>query len=1722
MNCSCRRWRHCCRPICSTTQWKLRTRRLEIGEVILAANRTIAAPLVNVIDDVVLAADHVFENGDAIVLTSDDPPLGLRSGQTYFVSNRASDSFALATSRTNALAGQIIELGSTGSGEHVIQRAARIVSKQHGYASGDAIRLGSGDAPEPLASDTTYFVTNVLADSFSLAASVADAADGVAIDLQGSIIGTFELLPEAIDRVARFGFAAEATRAELAQSLRELLEAAYFEGTWQGPLLGIQLGEARLRGSATGVTITGDIPWVGNLAPQFQVGRFPAVVKTPTGLRDPNGQPITLPVPYPSISAELGAADGLDDSSLVGILDSWGLHSNVFTVPDDAAPAFRAYSPLSDVNSLDPLQQRGGIELSADLGLPGIAERGHFTFELTPPNANSLVPAFRAFASGDDLLLAGFAGTDTGLIEFQDFGVAIGNQNGPLEGQINGIIQLFGSQGLTLKVNGDLSVGPNGVYGEVPLVVLDDPGQLFGFSGLENFKLLVDPAASEGIVIQMEGDLDLPGGFRIQRGAFELSAGSTSLRLGVDGGLSILGQQLLATQDRQLEITASGILGALELALPSGEEFFELPSSLSPPWLVDADAGGSLGLSVTTDNTEFTIAGAVNIPTLAGPIEVAGALDALGFGQLAGGVDRLPILTAQGAFRVSGDFGLIRYAEDALSLIKATVGGEEIEWNDVIIDVDGAFPIEVDGSFEATFPAQNLDLHQGAGPGMELDIPQSSLTVGVSEFELVFGGSDLSIPGFPDVSIPPLTVTDWQTGRFQRSLTENTLLPSEIDAGIFRFVGDAIFGFDDAYYLQVKQKVVGTNENGKPIVAPPRLEIPGLFDEQISNEFTIASDGTFALDVEQGSIGTENLSIDGGTLSVGKDGPGLDDFVMSATGASLVLPLIGSLDLPPLRIRGDGVIESVGKLGQTLATVSLPVFAFGEQLGLNVKAEVEMVAQKVADRVVLAVELAQAVPLAVFGQTSGNETLELAAALFDSAGLFTGTAIGRVPVAGVILGTVQDSLRFTLQAASDVVQLAMAGPQAATVGFVDVILSDRGFLQADGDFRFIGTADDPYRLGDASFLEFAADPLEVVLSNIGTVPQAAVLANNARITLPFVNDPIELGDVTFGLDGTLKDVVFEFAAGLPLWETFTAFDPIDFGLKIGKVGGIDIVTIEAAQPTDVLVLPDQALPLSDLVMDSTGRFSAFASGELTLSYPLTDAAGDVVGHADYELLGAAFEAKREGNHVVLEMSSGTVDLGFFEGAFTGWFRSDGAFAISAGNEQVNFDWNTGIVIKGDGNAVLAVAAPSVDISDVNMSVLGYSVDLSTLTVRRVGDVVTIRIPGGKKKKLDLGFLEVSVSGFADSDGEFFFSGSKGLHFNDGITLPGGGTANEIDGTASFKFRDDKGFDGSFDGSATIAKVKYSDASGSISKGGCLRISKPVSAKFEMPGGSCSGTSVGLFASDGYISGGTAFFDANGNGRLDFVDANDNGVQDEGELREPASTTRADGSAGFFIPSEFDRNSDGQISLDEGRIIVFGGTDASTRLPLTIPMWAPVDPVGNVAVTPLTTLITLIAMDQGVTVTAAAESIRAVVATFGRSDAVRRDRPAAAGRSRRSVDSYRHRKVAGFRRPGHLAHCIPVRRPIPRRGCRRRVLRAGPDDQRFVPCRRLRGSIVGNRVGRASRDDGGSDPGRFAGHGRGRVDSRGECTNRPDLRRQWSRVSGSSRACATRCPGPGIE
>ncbi|WP_330204338.1 FG-GAP-like repeat-containing protein [Cyanobacterium sp. DS4] len=95
-----------------------------------------------------------------------------------------------------------------------------------------------------------------------------------------------------------------------------------------------------------------------------------------------------------------------------------------------------------------------------------------------------------------------------------------------------------------------------------------------------------------------------------------------------------------------------------------------------------------------------------------------------------------------------------------------------------------------------------------------------------------------------------------------------------------------------------------------------------------------------------------------------------------------------------------------------------------------------------------------------------------------------------------------------------------------------------------------------------------------------------------------------------------------------------------------------------------------------------------------------------------------------------------------------------------------------------------------------------------------------------------------------------------------------------------------------------------------------------------------------FASQSYLQGGTVFFDVNFNGLLD-----------QGEI---STISNDDGS--FNLPVDlvpFDRNRNGIIDDQDGRLVVIDGIDTATGLPISTPLFATVD---YSMITPLTSLV----------------------------------------------------------------------------------------------------------------------------------------------------------------------
>ncbi|MEQ1831194.1 MAG: Calx-beta domain-containing protein, partial [Pirellula sp.] len=149
-------------------------------------------------------------------------------------------------------------------------------------------------------------------------------------------------------------------------------------------------------------------------------------------------------------------------------------------------------------------------------------------------------------------------------------------------------------------------------------------------------------------------------------------------------------------------------------------------------------------------------------------------------------------------------------------------------------------------------------------------------------------------------------------------------------------------------------------------------------------------------------------------------------------------------------------------------------------------------------------------------------------------------------------------------------------------------------------------------------------------------------------------------------------------------------------------------------------------------------------------------------------------------------------------------------------------------------------------------------------------------------------------------------------------------------------------------------------------------SNPGPAVVAEPVGNYSVGQAALYFPSGYISGGTAFFDANKNSVLDFLDLNGNDTQDSNEPSEVSTTTSLSGFAGLEFSAAFDQNNDGFIDSSEGQIVVVGGIDTSIDLPL---VGALIGPAGVYVPTPLTTLMASLVNEHGFSVSDASDRVQ---------------------------------------------------------------------------------------------------------------------------------------------------
>lgn len=460
--------------------------------------------------------------------------------------------------------------------------------------------------------------------------------------------------------------------------LNERINAAFFDGVFNGKLLSIQLAQARVRGTADELTIIGSVPWLAGLEATFQ-------------LKNETRQSGAVSVKFPTVSASAS----IDTERPTGgvseyerILAGLGLPSRLFQMPANARAEFRAFSPAFKLDSKDVLQVKGGVGFNGELRIDGLLDKAAFDFQITPPAANNLVPDFKAIATVQNLTLPGLANND--LLKLTNFDVTLTKEGNRLTGDLTGHLILFGND---LTAAGQVEMSSEGMYGvfQVDAHNFRDFGSQFNFKINGTLFVHLNTTGSEktvtlaGIgvvklapgarVVVENGSLEV-GGFKLT-GHFELQVSGSGLSVVSDAKLKLF-DRITLDADGSLEIRREGNTTGILIDVVLNTEGAGAVSGGTLPRLAVVPAGlgfalnASFALQVSTFTTPITSARGTTFTQPTFQVHAAGDL------QITNATAKQDVFKLTGTFDVSlvsGGFSVKPAASLELFGTQLTTGG---------------------------------------------------------------------------------------------------------------------------------------------------------------------------------------------------------------------------------------------------------------------------------------------------------------------------------------------------------------------------------------------------------------------------------------------------------------------------------------------------------------------------------------------------------------------------------------------------------------------------------------------------------------------------------------------------------------------------------------------------------------------------------------------------------------------------------------------------------------------------------------------------------------------------------------------------------------------------------------------------------------------------------------------------------------------------------------
>jgi hypothetical protein len=412
---------------------------------------------------------------------------------------------------------------------------------------------------------------------------------------------------------------------ELADRFNQVSEAAYLEGTFDGTLLSIPFGKARVYTGVGTLGVEGQLPLIG-LRADFQLDTNPTLGTNGT---------VELPRAIANVT--------IDEADLDAVLANLGLPPVVGGVAGIDA-TFRAVSPAYDPASADPLLRSGGIELASHLDIAGLVDDADYRLAITPS----------ATGGSPDVIGTSHVGR-VGLVgaELRNVDVTLAQQAGRLSFGLDGTARILGA---TAHVHGELnpdltgtlqvdfdSGGPRLAGFDVrtgwALTFTRVDGELvstFTYDGMVGLPAWLSTATGQGSVhatgtVSSEGTIELNldidslnlFGFQLHEGTYSVVGDATSARMDFDARVSFLGAELHSTGS--LALGRRGPSGSLALSFLSGNSLAFGPVAVE----------GSLALSISPSSASISATGSVDVPGVANDLGITGTIASNGTGSLA-------------------------------------------------------------------------------------------------------------------------------------------------------------------------------------------------------------------------------------------------------------------------------------------------------------------------------------------------------------------------------------------------------------------------------------------------------------------------------------------------------------------------------------------------------------------------------------------------------------------------------------------------------------------------------------------------------------------------------------------------------------------------------------------------------------------------------------------------------------------------------------------------------------------------------------------------------------------------------------------------------------------------------------------------------------------------------------------------------------------------------